>query len=317
MAEAQIASPVIRSEHFERLASPEAQRALFKASVEQIEIETHTYCNRVCWFCPNSKIDRRSTNHRMNEALYLRILAELAEIDYDKIITYSRYNEPLADRGILNRIRQARIALPSATLLTHTNGDYLTADYLDELCDAGLNQMRVQVYLGNEDRFDDQKMRKRMDRRLAELGLPFDIVDVQPGLRYEAHVSFPGMAVSFEAHNFEAMGLDRGQTVEGVPGFIRLAPCLIPFRHLYIDWNGAVVPCCNIRSDEPSHAAYVVDRLAEGRTIFQAFAESALVEWRRSLVKAGPHKAPCSTCAYALPSEAEIEETAHALPVEC
>ena len=32
-----------------------------------IEIEIFSYCNRKCWFCPNSFVDRRSENLIMPE----------------------------------------------------------------------------------------------------------------------------------------------------------------------------------------------------------------------------------------------------------
>ena len=66
----------------------------------------------------------------MDQAIYLKILEDLASINYQGVITYSRYNEPLADKIILERISQARKILPQAILYSHTNGDYLDKEYL-------------------------------------------------------------------------------------------------------------------------------------------------------------------------------------------
>jgi hypothetical protein len=296
-------SLVIRPEHFSRSLSPDEARGLFKASITQVEIEAFTYCNRTCWFCPNSYIDRRSTNKYMDEALYLRILGDLASIDYSGVITYSRYNEPLADKIILTRIRQAREHLPNATLSTHTNGDYLDQEYLDELKAAGLNRLRVQVYLGNNEHFNDEVMRTRLVRRLKDLGLPYEATLVEPNVRYMATVQYPGMEVTFDARNFDAIGVDRGQTIAMPEVYERTAPCFVVFRHLYIDYDGSVVPCCNIRSDEPRHEPYIVDRLATGRSLFQAYANSPLADWRRGLVTFGKKEKPCDTCAYEVPPD--------------
>jgi hypothetical protein len=289
---------VFSRDHFSADISLEQAKALFKSSVNQVEIETFTYCNRACWFCANSKIDRRSQNRFMEESLYLRIMSELAAVDYDKVITYSRYNEPLADRIILLRLRQAREALPKACLSTHTNGDYLNRKYLDELRDAGLNRLRVQVYPGNNELFDDQKILRRMAQRLQYLGLPFKMVEAVKGVRYMAQISYEGMEVTFDARNFAVIGVDRAQTVQLPAIYERRAPCLVVFQHLYIDQDGTVVPCCNIRSDEPSHAPYLIDKLSETRSIYQVFAQSPLVKWRQALINFGPKKAPCNTCAY-------------------
>jgi hypothetical protein len=289
----------IAVEHFSNQLTPDRAKALFKSSVNQVEIETFTYCNRTCWFCPNARIDRRSNNRYMEEALYLRILSELAAIDFDKVVTYSRYNEPLADRIILTRLRQARLALPKAYLSTHTNGDYLNRQYLDELKEAGLNRLRVQVYSGSKEvPFDDRRVLTRMIQRIRSLDLPYKMIAAVPGIRYLALITYEGMEVTFDARNFAEIGVDRGQTIALPKPYERRSPCLIVFQHLYIDYDGTVVPCCNIRSDEPQHAPFVIDRLAENRSIYQVFANSPLAFWRRSLIGFGPKMKPCSTCGY-------------------
>ena len=207
-----------------------------------VEIEVFSYCNRTCWFCPNSKIDRRSTNRYMSEALYSRIVLDLAEIDYRGTITYSRYNEPLADRIILTRLRQARAALPDARLSTHTNGDYLTRDYLEALRDAGLNRIIVMTYPGNDDQFSDRDILTRMTAKVQELGLPCQFTRVEPGVRYSAALTYEGMEINMDARNFAVAGTDRGKLVP-LPSYVRTSWCPVVFTDLYIDWNGNVVPC--------------------------------------------------------------------------
>ncbi|MGH8556777.1 MAG: radical SAM protein, partial [Methylococcales bacterium] len=186
----------VKAEHFLRVNSMDEAMALFKQSISQVEIEVFTYCNRACWFCPNSHIDRRSTNRYMDEGLYLRILRELAEIEYAQTITYSRYNEPLSDRIILKRLRQARAELPNVYLSTYTNGDYLTREYLDELRDAGLNNIYIMTYLGDKQRFSDIKILTRMMRKIAQLGLACEFTEAREGIAYTAKLRYKGMTVS-------------------------------------------------------------------------------------------------------------------------
>lgn len=116
-----------------------------------VEIEIFSFCNRKCWFCPNSFIDRNSTNILMQEELYLKILNELKSINYNNMISYSRYNEPTSNRKIfIKRLKQAKTIIPNATLHTNTNGDFLSRDYLDELYEAGLKSMNIQSYLNKK-----------------------------------------------------------------------------------------------------------------------------------------------------------------------
>jgi MoaA/NifB/PqqE/SkfB family radical SAM enzyme len=285
--------------HFVPAKSREDARALFARSIKQVEIEVFSYCNRTCWFCPNSTIDRRSENHFMDEGLYLRILAELAEIDYRGVITYSRYNEPLADRIILERIRQAHRLLPSALLSTHTNGDYLTRTYLDELRDAGLSRILIMNYLGNNEQFSDKKVLSRMLSKAVDLGLRAEFLLAEAGIRYVAELAYEGMNVQLDGRNYAATGTDRGKLVHLEP-YVRTSWCPVVFDDLYIDWNGKVVPCCNIRSDAPEHSQYIVADLTSGTSIFEAWASGSLVEWRKSLFNFSPKSAPCDSCRYAL-----------------
>jgi radical SAM protein with 4Fe4S-binding SPASM domain len=295
---------MILPEHFKTAGSRAESKAVFASSVRQVELEVSTYCNRTCWFCPNSRIDRRSTNHYMDEGLYLRILSELAEISYGHIITYNRYNEPLADRIILQRLRQARTALPQACLSTATNGDYLTRPYLDELQDAGLNRLFIMTYLGNDEPFSDASMLTRMTSKALELGLRCEFTEATAGVRYSAALTYHGMDVYLEARNFAVVGTDRGKLV-AMPPYVRTSWCPVVFTDLVIDWNGRVVPCCNIRSDAPEHANYVVDDLSTGRSIFESFAASNLVNWRRSLFNFESKQPPCDSCRHALTDEAK------------
>ena len=81
-----------------------------------VEIEIFSYCNRKCWFCPNSFIDRNSTNILMLEELYLKILNQLKSINYNSMISYSRYNEPTSNREIfIKRLKQAKAIIPNAS----------------------------------------------------------------------------------------------------------------------------------------------------------------------------------------------------------
>jgi MoaA/NifB/PqqE/SkfB family radical SAM enzyme len=77
-------------------------------NVRLIEIEIHSYCNRTCWFCPNSFLDRKH-KIEMKEWVYLKILQELKDMKYKEVISFSRYNEPLSDMNLfVKRLKQAK-----------------------------------------------------------------------------------------------------------------------------------------------------------------------------------------------------------------
>lgn len=285
--------------HFRSELPPDDARSLFACSVRYVEIECFSYCNRRCHFCPNATIPQRQDkagNRHMPEELYLRILDDLASIGYRGEIQFGRYNEPFSDRSILDRISQARERLPMAYLYSHTNTDFLTPAYLDEIAGAGLDGLELQVYLGNGDRYDESEMLARRKQILRRLGLSLlTTVCSSPGFRHQHVTDYSRMQVRIDCRNFDAIGTDRGGLVQ-IQQRPRVAPCLIPFKSMYIDHDGSVVPCCNIRSDVPEHEPYVVSRLHDGASIFDAYV--ALHGWRLGLMRFGEKSGPCATCRY-------------------
>lgn len=288
----------IVEEHFCAIGDRDAAMRLFSSSVNMVEIEVFSYCNRRCWFCPNSVIDRQSTTEYMPEASYLRILEQLGEIGYRNMISYSRYNEPLADRIILRRLAQARQTLPGALLHTNTNGDYLTPAYLDDLIDAGLRSLNIQIYLGNDDRYDHERMRTKLHHTLDRLKLSGDVVTDEPGVWIEATAEHRGLRMRIYARNFDLNGCSRGDSVPIHMATRRTSPCLSPFHHVYIDYDGKVMPCCNLRSDVPAHAEAIVADLSDDADLFLVYASRTMAGWRRSLVGFAPKSGFCATCSF-------------------
>ena len=79
-------------------------------SVRLIVIEIHSYCNRTCWFCPNSFLDRKHKT-KMKEWVYLKILQELKDIEYDGVISFSTIDEIAFDCSVVGYIRGVGISL--------------------------------------------------------------------------------------------------------------------------------------------------------------------------------------------------------------
>jgi MoaA/NifB/PqqE/SkfB family radical SAM enzyme len=215
------------------------------------------------------------------------------------MVSYSRYNEPLADRIILRRIEQARQRLPRALLHTNTNGDYLTPAYLDDLSVAGLRSLNIQIYLGNDDRYDHERMRAKLEETIDRLALVATPVIDDAGLWLESSARHRDIRIRLYARNFEVNGTDRGGTVPIQIGVRRTSPCLSPFYHVYIDFNGSVMPCCNLRSDVPGHADAVVTTLGPTSDLVSIYAGEVLAAWRRSLVGFGVKTGHCRSCTFA------------------
>ena len=158
----------------------------------------------------------------MPEEVYLDLLSQLSEIEFAGELTFSRYNEPTSKRDLfIKRIKQAREALPNAVLRTNTNGDYMTRDYIEELCDAGFDQLWIQQYLGNNEKYDHEKMRARAEKKIKKLDLPAKVITDIPDCKLEYDLSHRGMTIHIRSRNFEKDGSSRGDTVEIASDYTR------------------------------------------------------------------------------------------------
>lgn len=112
---------------------------------EKIEIETTTYCNRLCTYCPNSIFSRgiKKNEKRMDEKLYKKIIQELKELNYSGIVSPHGYGEPLLDDRITGFIQYTKDELPFSKIKLFTNGDFLDYNKYRELADAGVDFFEI------------------------------------------------------------------------------------------------------------------------------------------------------------------------------
>jgi len=68
-------------------------------------------------------------------------------------------------------------------------------------------------------------------------------------------------------------------------------------EQIHIDFNGEVMPCCNLRSDFEPHAPYSIGNINDESLIDIFFSEKART-FRRSLIDDEPKKFPCHDCSF-------------------
>lgn len=286
-------------------------KVVFSRSVSRIEVETHSYCNRRCNYCPNVAGDRLGENKRMRAEHWEMILGDLAEISFAGNLVFTSYNEPLADRAILDRIREARRALPRARLLVYSDGDYLDGAYLDELGEAGLHYLHISVHTRYNGRYSEVDALDLIAKLIRRVSRPIRYKRLVANEFILAQIPHPVMEIEVRAINFQRHGIDRAGLVqlERKPP-TRTAPCHFVFAHFHVGFSGNVVPCCHVRSDSEAHAGLRYGNLDEFGSIFQAWAGSAGAAWRRELITSLPKRSPCDRCAVAFlgGGSAELEQ---------
>jgi len=222
---------------------------IFIKDVRLVEIEIHSYCNRKCEWCPNKFIDRNFKQY-LKEEIYINTLKNLRDNKYNGVISYSRYNEPMALPELLKeRVRQAKHILPNVKLVTNTNGDFLSKENLNGLLIDELTIMDYQC-IGLEN-----CLKKLNDVEVNIISIKdnkfiYGIINNTKILYY----------VNWAKH---AKIEDRGGSLFEYQDDKRFSSCLEPTHFVGIDYNGNVMPCCHMRSDNKLHEQYILGNIYE------------------------------------------------------
>lgn len=301
------------------LTTPTTDRArkkqLLSQNLKLIEIEISSFCNRTCWFCPNSIIDRKS-HIELPEELFLKCIDNLAEIDYSGMLNFHRFNETLANKElILKRLHQARSRLPRATLGIFSNGDYLTREYLDALADAGASFLLMSYYATKDEPFDVKTyIKPAMARMGKKLGLPY-ITYIDTPQEYGVSFVYEKCKVFYRSWNPALSGGDRGGVIEKIKQrsqSVRQKGCYYPLMDMYIDYNGLVMPCCNLRSDVKAHKNYILGDIAK-QDLFDLFMNDNFIAMRKVLTPNGEKGGACASCHYEKPMRSFIDPSSSIL----
>ena len=188
-----------------------------------IELETRTRCNSACSFCAANVLTDTREDKYMPEETYLKILDDLARLNYTGRIKFFVNNEPLLDARTPEFIRLAKEKVPGCWTEVHTNGLKLNPKTGRPLLEAGLDLLYINNYT------QEAKMHKGVKRFLDETAL-----------------DFPGTMIVFHLRLLEEKLLNRGGTApnrEAVPEALNI-PCILPFDEMVVTADGRVSICC-------------------------------------------------------------------------
>ena len=107
-----------------------------------IQIQTTTGCGADCSICPHPVKSRSWTNGLMTDALFERIVRQLAGRRIDYLCPYLMA-DGLSDKKIFDRIDRLRDELPETHIELSTTGMYLAPRLADRLIEAPLSELRI------------------------------------------------------------------------------------------------------------------------------------------------------------------------------
>lgn len=245
-----------------------------------IGIEISSMCNRHCFFCPNGYFSR--VDEQMHVVVIQKMLDELASLRYKGRIEWYIYNEPTRDERLRDIIERARMVVPHATQMINTNGDYFkSVKDIQDLFDAGLNQMQINIYSAQDGSDDDKQFENGI--RLAkkrhevlqgwvnELELDQKISLYQNiGPKKKACQVIAKFGIRKTTKDSELEGPNHFSNRSGsIPDFRDSVTeplakmCTRPFRFLNINWKGDAILCCNDYYGQTNFGNVKVKKLTE------------------------------------------------------
>ena len=285
--------PLLDERFFLPNIPPVERKIFFKTWVKKVIIESSSYCNRKCHFCPNSL---RTEKKVMDSELFSSIIAQLEGVGYDRQVILHLYNEPLAfPEQIVTTIAAVRRSLPESYIYFSTNGDFLNRELMCRLVDAGLSAMTVSVHPGRQ--FKDTNLLNRFFSLAQRLDVELRFTYYEERVMIMAETVFGHIPIKIRATDFEQRGSNRGGLMGNVTApSDRQDPCMLPFEVLTIGYDGSVFPCYNMLAGIEAHEQHSITRLTPTSSIFDSFAHTNLCKWRRRTFLTGHKLAPCNSC---------------------
>jgi MoaA/NifB/PqqE/SkfB family radical SAM enzyme len=159
----------------------------------------------------------------MDTDLFNSLIAQLAALQYDGIISLFSNNEPLLDRRIADFCAIARQELPNANHVLYTNGKLLTTELFENL----MKYLDVLVI----DNYDNQMKLQEPVKTIAELCL--------------TNPTYAEKVQIYMRRKDEVLSTRAG----GAPNRTNIAPlkssCVIPFTQMVVRPDGKLSLCDN------------------------------------------------------------------------
>lgn len=273
-----------------------SEKNSFKKNVCIVEIESDSFCNRKCSYCINSLFDKTRENIVMPPILFEKIIRELAEVEYDRMVTFHRYNEPFHDQNneILNRISFARKKLPNAILAVSSNADYIDENYLSLIRNSGLNELYLQCHIEDQEKLSIEDKKEWLQKINKKIGnFPGRYIYKENAIVfYTINSGFSKLTIQLK--NFRAVGVDRGGLIKALQRTKISQPCYQPLTSMTIDFNGMVTMCCNTVSYIREHQDFIIGDCNINK-LSEIYGSEKAVTLRKNLIQ-GNRMTICEYC---------------------
>lgn len=253
----------------------------------RVSLETSSYCNRSCVFCPIST-GRRPKQVLMAESIFDAAVAELSELQFSGVVQMFLLNEPTLDRRLPSFLRTIRTAVPSASTYVSTNGDvFRTEEDALELYEAGCTVLNINVYDSGEVQL--QRLSVLRDRLLLAGVAPthHKYRRHNPQKRYVALTDMRAERLDARAVDMFMHRTQEERTVS------TSGCCARPHRHIVVMHDGRIPLCCAV---DPTADQLVVLGQVPSCTLVSAWNSPLVHEYRWHLQRGLRDLPGCRGC---------------------
>ena len=265
----------------------------------RIQIQTVSWCNRSCTFCPSGKFPVDKVF--MPVEVYHRVINQLQAVNYAGRVSPYLMNESLLDKRLPDLIAYTRAHCPESWIAINTNGDALSEKLLDRLFDAGLNSLDVNAYDSPAQHAEHVDLATRFTSRRGDIMLrtgysnPFFQGENIP--RSAKLLNCRDMSF-WEPRFLAQLGTPDLQNRSGnIPGARQvteplLLGCERPFQQMYVNYRGEAVLCCNDWRFE------IIMGDTTQATLAEIWMSDKYQMYRRNLQQKNRAMPLCNTCDY-------------------
>jgi len=240
-------------------------------------IQTHSYCNAHCSFCPHSTISRKLEQGEMEWTLFERMAGQLTTFRLPPQLFFGLHSEPLLDKRILDFVRLVKSKRKDIFCSIVTNGQLLDNFDPMDIAESGLNHLSVSLNAHSRESYERLNNGLSYDRVMNNISR---VLSSEP-LRHKVSVSYVATRWNLDEIRrattyWKEKGVDTWvEQVKNRTGLIdgyediklpsryydgnvavqtwkrmmsrlgHLTGCTIPFHQMNVYFNGDCVICCH------------------------------------------------------------------------
>lgn len=257
-----------------------------------IEIETSTFCNRNCPWCPNSKYRRNKYKKYISKKLFTKIIEDLKEIEYSGQISLHNYNEPLLDPYLFDHIDLIIKKLPETKIIIFTNGDFLNEDIYNKLKKHGVASLIISLH----DAVNSiEKANILIFNILKKINKKGSLIDVSDHFGKKLKISSQKMETVFYIP-YKKMLTSKGRIIKKLEKNNKNSFCFLPFSSSAIDYEGNMKICCEIYPENKLHESIGIIGNLKEKSFSELWFSDQYNDLRRSFILNNVKNEICLNC---------------------